>query len=201
MHRRRWLVVAGAALTALMLAAAVSATAVFAQEPDPETNPEADTEAPALGPFGGFRGGHGGPGMEMLPGGGVSWDRFDAIAEALGMEPDELFAELHNGKTIDEIAEAKGVDLDALREEWAADQAAARDQAMRDWIAQAVEDGTISQDQATWLLQGLDNGYLDGLQGLLGRHPGHGMRGHGGFGRFPVSPPAEEDAQTTGTSA
>lgn len=33
---------------------------------------------------------------------------------------------------------------------------------MRAQIQQAVEDGTMTQNKADWLLEGLDKGYLDG---------------------------------------
>jgi hypothetical protein len=52
-----------------------------------------------------------------------------------------------------------------------------REESMRERIAQAVEDGTMTQKKADWLLEGLDKGFLDG--------PGFGFdpSGHGG-GRF-----------------
>jgi len=98
--------------------------------------------------------------------GGGSTETYDAVAEALGLTPTELFEELHSGKTLSEIAEEQGVDLQALQDE----ANAARIEAMRERIAQAIEDGDITQEQADWLLEGLENGYMN---------PGHGF----GFGR------------------
>jgi hypothetical protein len=106
---------------------------------------------------------------------------FDAMAEALNLTPTQLFEELHSGKSLNEIAEAQGVDLAQLQE--AAN--ATRVQAMKDAIAQAVEDGKITQEQADWLLQGLDKGYMG-----KGWHFGfgHGMRGMRGFGKWGPAP-------------
>ncbi len=100
---------------------------------------------------------------------------FDAQAEALGLTPTGLFEQLHSGKTLSEIAEAQGVDLATVEEA----ARAAQVQAMKDAIAQAVQDGTMTQAQADWLLEGLEKGYLDGpgLKFFGGRGMGHGPRG------------------------
>ena len=93
------------------------------------------------------------------------WSTFDAAAEALGLSPEELFTELHSGKTLSDLATEKGVDLQAVQD--AMD--AARQEAMQQAIEQAVADGQISREQADWMLQGLEQGWLGG----------HGFRGHG----------------------
>ena len=67
-----------------------------------------------------------------------------------------MFEQLHSGKTLSDIATAQGEDLSAVQ----AAVNASRVQAMKDKIAQAVTDGTITQEQADWLLQGLDKGYF-----------------------------------------
>ena len=110
--------------------------------------------------------------------GGGSMADFDAMAKALNLTPTELFEQLHGGKTLAEIAQAKGVDLTKVQE--AAN--ATRIQAMKDRIAQAVTDGTMTKAQADWVLQGLDNGYMGkGPGGFGGGHMGRGgMRGFGG---------------------
>lgn len=55
---------------------------------------------------------------------------------------------------------------------------------MRARIEQALADGTITQEKADWLLEGLEKGFLDG--------PGFGFGfGHGG----PVQPPAQSTDQ------
>jgi hypothetical protein len=112
-----------------------------------------------------------GRGLFGLGNGGM-WTMFDTAAEALGLTPDELFGELHGGKSLDEVAEARGVEMETLQEALSA----AREAAMRDAIAQAVEDGNMSQEQADWLIEGLDNGFMP-----RGRGFGHGMRGDRGM--------------------
>ncbi len=104
----------------------------------------------------------------------------EAAAEALGMTADELSTQLWGGKTLADLAEEKGVDLQDVRDA----VSAAHEQAKRDAIEQAVEDGTITREHADWLLEGLDNGYMGG-RGFGGCHGG--MRGgvRGGFGGFP----------------
>jgi hypothetical protein len=98
------------------------------------------------------------------------------LAEQFGMTVDELQAELEAGKTIDELAEEKGVDLDAARIE-----------AMKERIQQAVEDGTISQEQADWMLQGLEQGFMPGGRGFgFGGRGGH-LGGFRGFWGKPTS--------------
>ena len=153
--KKRFMILAGAALAVVLLGATV-VVPTFAQEPTP--TPEA--------PFGCRGGGFG------LMGG--SWTMFDTVAEALELTPEEYFAELHAGKTLEEIAEAQGVELEAVQDA----MNAARAEAMQEAIEQAVEDGRITQEQADWLLEGLEQGFFP-----MGRSFGfgHGMRG--GFGR------------------
>ena len=171
---------AGAALATLLLVGAFGATAVFAQEPEPET------ETPFAMPFGGRRGfGRGGMmGPGMFDGrDGSPWTRFDLLAEALGLEPEELFTALREGKTVAEIAEAQGVDLETLQQKLEAE----RVDVMRAAIEQAVSDGDMDAGMAEWLLEGLDKGYLPRARGFsLGCGPGRG--------RLPAAAPAEEEA-------
>lgn len=111
---------------------------------------------------------------------GRSWAVFDAVAEALGLDPEGLFRELHAGKSLTDVAEAQGVELEAVQEAIRATRA----EGMKAAIQQAVEDGRLSQDQADWLLKGLELGFMPGRRGF-----GRGMRGH--FGGFaPMGPPS-----------
>jgi len=97
---------------------------------------------------------------------------------------------LHAGKGLAEIAEEQGIELEAVHDAINA----ARGEAMRDAIGQAVENGRISEEQADWLLEGLEQGFFPmgrsfsfghGMKGGFGR----GMRGH--FGSFaPRSAPS-----------
>lgn len=148
MTNRRYLTFAGVAAVVLLLGVAMVVPA-SAQDEEP-------TVQHCLG-FGMF-GGHG-------------WASFDAAAEALGLTPEELFSELHAGNTLEEIAEAQGVDIDSVYDA----MSASRVEAMKEAIQQAVEDGTITQAQADWLLEGLDQGYIPGRFGF-GHGFGHGFR-------------------------
>jgi len=157
--KKRFMILAGAALAVVLLGAAVAMPA-FADKPTPEA------------PFGCHGRGFG------LWGG--SWTMFDTAAEALGLTPEEFFAELHAGKSLAEIAEEQGIELEAVHDAINA----LRVEARREAIEQAVEDGRISQEQADWLLQGMELGFMPGR---WGRGFGHRMRGH--FGSF-VQPSA-----------
>ncbi len=164
MTKKRFFLLGGVALIVVLVASLAGAALVFADEPAP--TPEVPFDC---------RGGGFGLGRR-------SWTMFDAAAEALGLTPEEFFAELHSGKALAEIAEEQGVELETVREAVNAVQV----EAMREAIQQAVEDGRISQEQADWLLEGLEQGFLP-----LGRGFGfgHGMRGsfgrmRGGFSGF-----------------
>lgn len=199
MRRKKLLVVSGAVLAALLLVSALGATVVFAQD-----DPEPEAEAPSAKPFGGWRGfgrggfrrgelgrgelGRGELGRGMFGAGeGGPGAQFDGLAEALNLTREELVAELREGKTLEEIAEAQGVDLEAVQEQMATERA----EAMRDAIAQAVEDGEMSVEQAEWLLEGLDKGYMPGLR--------FGARGFGRRGG-PCAP-ADADAEAVTETA
>jgi hypothetical protein len=134
---KRMKILAGAALLVALLGVFVAVPA-FAQPPTP--TPKV-TEGWGRG-FGCW--------------GGGSWTEFDAAAKALGMTPEQLFTELHSGKSLSDIATAKGVDLQKVYDAMNAD----RVEAMKAAIQQAVKDGTMTQAQADWLLQGLNLGFL-----------------------------------------
>ncbi len=110
-----------------------------------------------------------------MMGGQDRWAAFDAAAKALGMTPDELFTELHSGKTLADVEKEKNVDAQTV----ANAVAAVRKDAISKAIEQAVTDGRITRAQADWLLQGLN-------QGWLGR--GFGGFWHGGFGPGKLNP-------------
>jgi len=111
-----------------------------------------------------------------------------ALAELLGFDREELHDMLQAGTTIQELADEAGIDLEAYREEMLAN----RQEEMRTRIEEALAEGEISQDQADWLLEGLDKGYLAGPffkpGGRGGNHPGfdgEGMPGMRGRKSFP----------------
>ncbi len=93
------------------------------------------------------------------------------LAEILGLTREELRDQLQDGKTLEELAEAAGVDLEAYREEIR--QTKQVDLETR--IEEALDNGDITQDHADWLLEGLDKGFLD--------NPFIGFGGRGSSGR------------------
>ena len=107
------------------------------------------------------------------------------VASVLNMSTDDLSAALQNGKTLQELADAAGVDMQAVKDALNS----VRQTELRDRINQAVTDGTITQDKANWLLEGLDKGYLDG--------PGFGF-GFGLGGRSWKGTPPATATPTTG---
>jgi hypothetical protein len=159
------------------LAVMVTGTA-FAQDETP--TPE------GVAPFGRGRGFAPGYGREVA---------LEAAAEVLGMTPEELSNQLWAGRTLADVAEEAGVDLQTLRDAVEAAQA----EAARAAIEAAVENGVLTREHADWLLEGLDNGYWQGF-GRGGFHGGFhgGMRGRGGRGFFA---PGFEAPATSGDGA
>jgi hypothetical protein len=144
-----------AGIATLVAVVGVLAVAGFALAQEPTTPPDGGP-----GP---------GPGFGLMDGG--DWSTFDAAAEALGLSPEELFTELHAGKSLSDLATEKGVDLQTVQET----MEAVRQEAQQQAIEQAVADGQISREQADWMLEGLEQGWMGGA-GL----PGHGF-GPGGL--------------------
>lgn len=115
----------------------------------------------------------------------------EAAAEALGMTAEELTAQLWAGRTLADVAEEQGVDLVELQATVQAAVQAERATLMREMIDQAVQNGTISQENADWLLEGLDNGFIPGFgfgHGFGRGKPG-GVRGEGSPGGGFFAPP------------
>lgn len=179
--KNKILIVIGGMLAALLVFGAVGATAVYAQGPD---NPGFGLMDYGRGP--------GGRGF------GLGAEELEAVAEVLGMTSDEVVSALQSGKTLLDLADEAGVDIADVH---AAIQAVHVAE-MRDRIAQAVEDGTMTQEQANWMLQGLDNGYMmGGGPGGFGRGFS-GPRGQGfgngngfGFGECPMGVPQTQNGQ------
>ena len=161
---KKWGLIAGmaGAFAAVAIVAVLAGGVLFAA-----TTASAQETEPTPGPS------WQGRGLGMFGWGGHSWTVFDTIAEALGLTPNELFTESHDeGKSVVDIAEERGVDLDAVHEAVQAN----RDEARREAIQQAVEDGRITQEQADWMLEGIEQGYGSGFGGRgMGRHGHFGM--------------------------
>jgi len=164
---KKYLIVIGGLLAALLVVGVVGATSVYAQEP-------ANV----------FQHGRG-------PGGrGLSGEALEAAAEALGMTTDEVTSALQSGNTLQDLADEAGVDIADVH---AAIQAVHVAEA-RERIAQAVEDGTMTQTQADWMLEGLDNGYMMG--GGFGNGFGGPRGGFGnGLGECPMGIPQTQNGQ------
>jgi hypothetical protein len=164
MSRKIWLPVVLAVVMAVVVAGGV-----FAQTATPPTQGQTpNSTAPnqqgkgfGIGPLGFFGGGRG----------QSNWTEFDAVAKALNLTPTQLFDQLHSGKSVTDIATAQKVDIATVQQA----AQAAEQQAMKDSINQAVKDGRMTQAQADWLLQGIQNGYTRGFGG-------HGFEGRGGRG-------------------
>ena len=95
------------------------------------------------------------------------------VADTLGITVEELEAAKEAGTSIEDLAAENGVDVETIRE--------AVDAVKAEAVQQAVEDGTITQEQADQILSG------EGRQGRRG-----GPRG-GGNGPAPV-PNAQPEA-------
>jgi hypothetical protein len=78
-----------------------------------------------------------------------------AVAEALGMQPDELQERLANGETMWQIAEAQGLSADEFRSL----MSDARSKALE----KAVADGVITQEQADWMQDHIDYMWENGF--------------------------------------
>jgi hypothetical protein len=118
---------------------------------------------------------------------GLPTAELEAAAKALGMTTDEVSTALQNGQTLEDLATKAGVELSTVQD---AINRVHREE-MRTRIQQGVTDGTISQEKADWLLEGLDKGYLDG--------PGFGFGHHGFGGPLPGQPSDQTPVAPTAT--
>ena len=125
------------------------------------TQEQADEVASTLDEAGiGHGGGHRGGGLDL-----------SAAATALGMTEDELRTALEaDGTTLAEVAEQQGVEVDTLVD--------ALVTAQQERIAQAVEDGDLTQEQADERLADLEERVTDRVNSA---RP-DGGRGHGPHG-------------------
>jgi hypothetical protein len=109
------------------------------------------------------------------------------FAEAFGLTPEALQIRLDAGETMWQVAESQGYDLEAFRSLML--------EARADALQQAVEDGTITQEQADWMSQrmgsrGYGNGACDGTGPKGAGVRGGGMHGFGNRGARSASPGA-----------
>ena len=115
----------------------------------------------------------------------------EALAELLGLTEDELKEQLEGGKTLEDLANEAGVDLEAFREEMQETRLAE----MESRIKEALAEDEISQDQADWLLEGLEKGFMSGKR-MFGGPPSMGhFRGQEGSRTFGDRPEFDGDCR------
>lgn len=135
-------------------------------------------------PFGGMQGMHG----AMMGTNGMHEQVWTAVATKLGLTYAELNTATQNGQTVAQLAQAKGVSLDALKE--------VAEDAIRASFADLVKQGVMTQEQADWMADHMDDmpmfnfeqGYGPGMMRGGGMMHGRGMMG-GGRGYQPPSGP------------
>ena len=166
------LVLIGSVVIVAVFALAVAGFA-YAQSPQP-------TKPAPFGP--GYGSGMMGRGGMMGPGGMMGrWNQsgdvqygpmheymVGAMAEALGMTDEALDAELAAGKTMWQVAEAKGLSADEFQKLMVDARKAA--------FTKMVADGVLTQEQADWMLS-----RMQGMWGQGGAQGGCPMHG-GGYG-------------------
>jgi len=101
---------------------------------------------------------------------GLGQPELEAAAKVLGMTSTELSTALADGKTLEDLATTAKVDIQDVKDAITAVHA----EEMRAQIEAGVADGTISQEKADWLLEGLDKGFLEGRGFGIGGPHGHG---------------------------
>ncbi len=140
-----------------------------------------------LFPFGGF-----GKGFALGRGLGYLSVRLDDVADFLGMDTSDLRDALAGGQTLAEVAEAQGKSADDLKAHLLSQ--------VEDRVAQAVDNGSITQEQADSILANAPD-RIDELINQAGPiGPWGGGRGHGGGGfGWPCRPESESNG-AEGTS-
>ena len=111
-------------------------------------------------------------GPHMRGGFGRGWGGLDVAAEVLGMEPEDLMAELRDGKTLTEIAEERGVDPQAVED--------AMTEQMEQMLQQAEADGTLSPECAECARERFgdcEDNWQQGAGGFFGMRGGMGRNG------------------------
>jgi hypothetical protein len=98
---------------------------------------------------------------------------FAAMAEALGLAPEELQARLDAGDTMWDIAESQGLTAEQFQETML--------QARTDALNQAVSDGLITQEQADWMIARMAQVPMVGARSGAAGCPGMSSGGMGGW--------------------
>ncbi len=139
---------------------------------------------------------------ERLREGGFTFNRrlhragghiLNAAADVLEMEKDDLVVELREGNSLADVAAAQGIDVDSFKAQLLAE--------VQTDIDAKVADGTITQEQADQLSEGLE----ERIDNIVNAQPGEGGFGgpghrHGGFGG-PWHAPLDEAEEASGVTA
>ncbi len=96
-----------------------------------------------------------------------------AIAKKLGLTYEQLTQAVQNGQTITQLAEAKDVSLDELKE--------AAKGAIKTSLVDLVKQGALTQDQADWMLDHLDDMPMFNFEQDFGPGMMQGGYGRGGM--------------------
>jgi len=156
------------AVVAVFALGAIGLGVAYAQNPTPNSP---FTPGGMMGGAWGQRGGSSWMGAMhdwMTTTGGMHSLVWDALAKALGLTTDELYAELNSGKTLAALAEEKGLDRAAL--------VAELESAHQAGLAQAVADGVLTQEQADTMLSHMAGRY-EWMLDNMGTGAGYGMMG------------------------
>jgi hypothetical protein len=131
-------------------------------------------------------GGPGGPGGHHGPG-GPRGAGLDAAADYLGLSKEQLHEQLHDDKSLADVAKDRSKSVDGLKD--------AMEKAIRADVEQAVEDKRLTQEQADRILEGLDSRLDEKVERSGPPHGGPGGRGgpggHGGPPGFGGPPPQD----------
>ena len=104
---------------------------------------------------------------------GMHEQAWTAVAKKLGLTYAELNTALQNGQTVAQLAQAKGVSLDALK--------TAALEAMKASFAELVKQGVMTQEQADWMLDHMDDMPMFNFDQGFGPGMMQGGRGSGGM--------------------
>lgn len=101
----------------------------------------------------------------------------EAAAEVLGMTPDAVADALWGGDTLADLAKEANVELADVRVAVKEATSALRQELAKEFVAKQVALGRISQEQADWINQGIDNHWFGGLRRFAERFDGFGHPG------------------------
>ena len=176
MFKNFLLIALGAGLAILILGVAGIA---FGQTPTPPSG-----QAPNSSPFGGMGRWNGGGMMgrwnQGTPGGFMHDALISAIAPKLGLSVEALQSELAAGKSLGQVAEAKGYSVEQFQSMLL--------EAKKDALSKLVSDGVITQTQAEWMLSRMNWMFQNGRGFGSGRGPCHGGNWGGQGGRWAPTP-------------